>query len=191
MLEDYIREEKDMLESLDLDKVRVLAKKIVDTSEGGKTTYIIGNGGSASSASHWACDLSKGTLKKHYDPNQKRLRVVSLVDNVPLCTALGNDLGYDEVFSQQLKNLISRDDLLMAISGSGNSKNIINAVDVAKRSGAYVFSLLGFDGGELEHMSDDSIVIPSKNYGIIEDVHLTIGHLLTESIKNGKNYVKG
>ena len=133
--------------------------------------------------------MSKGTLKRFYDPKHKRLRVVSLTDNVATLTALANDLTYDEIFSQQLRNLVKPGDLLIAMTGSGNTRNIINAIDLAKKRDVYVFSILGFDGGEVASMSDDSIIIPTKNYGIIEDLHLTIGHLVTMGIKKDNNYV--
>jgi D-sedoheptulose 7-phosphate isomerase len=115
---------------------------------------------------------------------------MSLADNVATITALANDLTYDEIFSQQLRNLVRKGDLVIAITGSGNSRNILNAVDVARRAGAYVFSLVGFDGGELAMMSDECLIIPSKNYGVIEDIHLAISHMLTLSIKKENNLIR-
>jgi len=189
MIDAYLTELKENLINLDKEKVQTLIKKILEVRDSDGTIFIIGNGGSAVNASHWSCDLSKGTLKRFYDPKHKRLRVVSLTDNVATLTALANDLTYDEIFSQQLRNLVKPGDLLIAMTGSGNTRNIINAIDLAKKEGVYVFSILGFDGGEVASMSDDSIIIPTKNYGIIEDLHLTIGHLVTMGIKNDNNYV--
>lgn len=163
--------------------------KVIGVRENNGTIFITGNGGSAANAFHWACDLNKGTLNNFYDPAHKRLRVVSLTDNIATITALTNDLSFDQVFSQQLRNLVRRGDLLISITGSGKSKNIIRAIELAKNFGAYVFSVLGFDGSEAIHISDDSIVVPSRNYRIIEDIHLTIGHILTASIKKDNNYV--
>ncbi len=190
MINSYLTELKETLEKIDKDKIQKLINKILEVRDKGGTIFIIGNGGSAVNASHWACDLNKGTLKRFYDSNHKRLKVVSLTDNVATLTALANDLTYDEIFSQQLRNLVNSGDLLIAMSGSGNTRNILNAIELAKKSGAYVFSILGFDGGEAAHMSHDSIIIPSKNYGVIEDIHLSIGHIITASIKKGNNYVK-
>ncbi len=189
MITSYLKEWKEILSKFEKDKIRQLVNKIMEANKNDNTIFLIGNGGSASTASHWACDLGKGTIKDLKDNNEKRLKVICLIDNVPLMTAYANDLSYDEIFSEQLKNLVKKGDLLIAITGSGNSKNIIKAVETAKESGAYVFSLLGFNGGDVVSLSDNSVIIPSKNYGIIEDFHLMIGHLVTASIKNENNYI--
>lgn len=189
MIQRYLDELKKTLENIDQDKIKKLADKILEVRERGGHVFIIGNGGSAVNASHLACDLTKGTLNRFYDPKHKRLRVVSLTDNLATITALANDLAYDEIFSQQLRNLVGVGDLIIVLTGSGKSKNIINAVELGKRSGAYVFGLLGFDGGEVVNLADDSIIVPSQNYGIIEDVHLSIGHIITSLIKNGEGQI--
>lgn len=186
----YIEELSDIINKIDQEKINSLANKIIEVRDNNKTVYIIGNGGSAANASHWACDLNKGTLERHFDQHQKRIKVSSLTDNITLMTAISNDLGYDEIFSQQLRNCIMKGDLLITITGSGKSKNIINAINVAKMSQAYVISLLGFDGGEVAHISDDSLIVPSNNYGIIEDAHSIVGHIITEKIKGKSNLVK-
>lgn len=190
MIKEYIQELEKILEKVEEEKINNLVKKILDVRDREGNIFIIGNGGSSANASHWACDLSKGTLTRHYDSTQKRIRATSLSDNVATCTALANDLGYEEIFSQQLRNLIRPGDLLIAMTGSGNSKNIINAINVTRNSKAYVFSLVGECGGEVLHISEDAIVIPSKNYGIIEDLYSIIGHIVTESIRNKSNYIK-
>jgi D-sedoheptulose 7-phosphate isomerase len=184
-IDGYINELRDMISKVERDKIQELVRRIKETRIKDNTIFIIGNGGSASTASHWACDLGKGTLKTRYNSN-KRLKVISLTDNVATITAYANDLTYDEIFSQQLKNLVKEGDLLIVLTGSGKSKNIINAIEVAKRAKAYVFSLLGFDGGKVKHISDNSIIIPSKNYCVIEDIHLSIGHIITSIIKGEK-----
>ena len=168
-MESYINEITSILNQLDLGKVEKFVKKIEETHKRGSTVFIIGNGGSASTASHWVCDLNKGTLKSVFKSSYKRIKAVSLVDNVALITAFANDFDYEEIFSQQLLNLAGEGDLLVVMTGSGKSKNIINALNVARKSGVYIFSLLGFGGGEAANVSDDFILIPSKNYGIIED----------------------
>jgi len=184
-IDEYINELRDMISRIERDKIQELTRRIEETRVKDNTVFIIGNGGSASTASHWACDFGKGTLKRFYNLDRK-LRIISLTDNVATITAYANDLAYDEIFSEQLKNLVREGDLLIVLTGSGKSKNIINAIKVAKRAKAYVFSLLGFDGGEVIHISDNSIIIPSENYGIIEDIHLSIGHIITSIIK-GEN----
>lgn len=184
MIIKYLGELKEVLDSLDHNRIGGLIEKIIEVREKEKNIFIIGNGGSAANSSHWACDLTKGTLKRFYDTKHKRVRVTSLTDNVASITALANDLTYDEIFSQQLRNLVKPGDLLIVLTGSGRSRNVINAVDVAKRMGAYVFSLIGFDGGEVILMSDNYLLIPSRNYGIIEDIQLSIGHIVTEGLKN-------
>jgi D-sedoheptulose 7-phosphate isomerase len=110
----------------------------------------------------------------------RRFRVLSLNDNQPLMTALANDLGYENVFSEQLKNLIRAGDLLVALSASGNSPNVVNAIRYAQRQCAEVVGILGFKGGEAARLADLSIVVPSDHYGIVEDLHLIINHILID-----------
>lgn len=186
----YLEELSNVITKIDQEKISSLINKIIEARDNNKVIYIIGNGGSYANAFHWACDLNKGTIENPYDQNQKRIKAISLADNISTITALANDLGYEEIFSQQLKNFITAGDLLITITGSGKSKNIIKAIDVAKKSKAYVFSLAGCDGGEVVHMSDDYLIIPSNNYGIIEDGHSIIGHIITEKIRGKSNLVK-
>lgn len=186
----YLEELSNIIHEIDQEKINSLANKIIEARDNNKVVYIIGNGGSYANAFHLACDLNKGTIENPYDQNQKRIKATSLSDNISLMTALSNDLGYDEIFSQQLRNFITKGDLLIIITCSGKSKNIIKAIDVAKMSKAYVFSLIGFDGGKVVHMSDDALIVPSNNYGIVEDVHSIIGHIITEKIRGKSNFIK-
>jgi D-sedoheptulose 7-phosphate isomerase len=155
-----------------------------------RTIFILGNGGSATTASHFACDLGKGTLSKVYDENEKRFRVVSLADNVSTITAYGNDLSFDDIFVQQLRNLVHKGDVVISITGSGNSKNVIKAVKYARDCGAITIGLLGFDGGKVKKLLDRYVIVPSNHYGRIEDVHLILEHAITDylrtKIKEGK-----
>lgn len=169
-----------------LDKIGV--EKINETKGANATIFIAGNGGSASTASHWVCDLMKGTLNNHYS-QEKRLKAISLSDNISILSAYANDISYDVVFAQQLRNFVTKDDLLIPITGSGKSKNIVNVVKVAKEANAYVFGLLGANGGEVLPLCNDYILIPSKNYRIIEDMHLMIGHIATACLKGKDNVV--
>ncbi len=187
-INNYFKEIQEILSVIDTKKIKGLVKKINEIKNTKNTIYIIGNGGSASTASHWVCDLIKGTIKD-YNSNRNRLRTIALADNVATISAYANDISYDEIFSQQLRNLINKNDLLIAMSGSGKSRNIINAVEIAKEHGAYTFGLLGGKGGSLASKCDDSLIVPSKNYGIIEDVHLMVGHLVTLLLKEEDNII--
>jgi D-sedoheptulose 7-phosphate isomerase len=140
-----------------------------------KQVFVVGNGGSAATASHLACDLGKNTIS----PNMRRFRILSLNDNVPLLTALANDVGYERVFSEQLVNLIRPGDVLVALSGSGRSPNIVEAARYARHRAATVVALLGFDGGETIELADEYVLVPSRDYGLIEDVHMILAHVLT------------
>jgi len=189
-IKNYFKELKKTIDEISIEDIKKVTDVLYDAYKKDKQIFIIGNGGSASTASHFACDLSKGTLQRVYDEKEKRFRVISLTDNVATITALGNDLSYDDVFSQQLKNLINQEDILIAITGSGNSQNILNAVDTASKSGAVTIGFLGFDGGKLKDKLDYYIHVPSSHYGRIEDSHLILEHLicsyLTEMKKNEK-----
>lgn len=159
--------------SLCHDGVNQIADMVVKAYESGQTVFTFGNGGSASLASHLACDLAKGTA---YCNGGKRLRVLALTDNIPVLTAWANDSGYDDVFSEQLRNFIQAQDVALAISGSGNSKNVLNALQVARQAGATTVGISGFQGGEMKSLCDICVVVPSNNMQIIEDLHLAIAH---------------
>lgn len=190
-IKSYFEELKNTIDKTSIQDIKKVTNVLYDAYKKNKQIFIIGNGGSASLASHFACDLSKGTLQRVYDEKEKRFRVISLTDNVAHLTALGNDLGYDDIFSQQLRNLISHGDILIAITGSGNSPNILNAADTASKSGAITIGFLGFDGGKLKDKLDYYIHVQSSHYGRIEDIHLVLTHLissyLAEMKKNEKN----
>jgi D-sedoheptulose 7-phosphate isomerase len=179
-INEYINEVKTSLDSLDINKINQATSMIIKAYEKGSRVFILGNGGSASTASHMACDLGKGTLSRFYDNKEKRLRVMSLVDNVATLTAYSNDLSFDHAFAQQLKNLIEKQDLLIIFSGSGNSKNLIKAVKYAKKSGAKIIGILGFKtGGVLADLVDCAVIVQSNHYGPVEDVHLILNHIIT------------
>ena len=146
--------------------------------QGQKQVFIIGNGGSGTTASHLAEDLAKGTIPDASlnDEEFPRLRVQSLTDNVGWIMAVGNDLAYDQIFVQQLMNLAQPGDLLIAISGSGNSPNILNAVDWANRHGVKTFGLTGYSGGQLQGMQQDGIHVALDDMGMVESIHLGIHH---------------
>src|SRR5881398_3884370 len=165
-------------------EVKHLADAIYDCYEHGRTVFLCGNGGSGSNASHFCEDLGKGTLRREDFDNdaKKRLRVLSLTDNTPYILAWGNDEGFDRVFVEQLKNLARPGDLLIAISGSGNSPNVLRAVDWANRHGLTTFGCTGFDGGKLRQMAKLTLHAPLDDMGIVETIHLTAFHWVVDNL---------
>ncbi len=169
---------------LDAREVRALADAIYDCYEHGRTVFLIGNGGSGSNASHFCEDLGKCTLRREDfdDDRKKRLRVISLTDNTPYILAWGNDEGFERVFAEQLKNLAAPGDLLIAISGSGNSPNILRAVEWANRHGLKTFGCTGFDGGKLRKLAHQGLHVALDDMGIVESVHLTAFHWVVDRL---------
>lgn len=187
--ESYINELKRAIDELDISSVEMVIDMLTEAHNNDRKIFIIGNGGAASIASHMACDLGKGTLSRVYDKTERRIRVMSLTDNVAILTAFANDISFEEVFVQQLRNLVETDDVIIFLSGSGNSKNLLNAARYAKECGAKTIGFLGFrKGGALASLVDCSIIIQSQHYGIIEDTHLMLSHIIASwlaKIKNG------
>lgn len=142
----------------------------------GGTLWIAGNGGSAGIADHAVCDISKGTYREDVTP----LRAVSLAANGPLLTALGNDISYDDVYSEPLKYYLKDGDALLVVSSSGNSGNVVRAVERAKAAGAPTIAFVGFKGGKLAEIADHVVHIDVDNYGIVEDLHMSLIHVLTQ-----------
>jgi len=141
--------------------------------------FVIGNGGSAAAASHMAVDLAKGSQVEGYPP----LRATSLTDNTAMITAWANDSEYGEVFTEQLKIMMSHKDVVIGISASGNSPNVLSAIRYAKERGATTIGFIGFDGGKLRELVDIDITVSSRNYGVVEDFHLVLNHLISQLIK--------
>jgi D-sedoheptulose 7-phosphate isomerase len=176
---DYLSNLKDVLDRLPLKPIDEIVRAIEQARDAGRQIFVIGNGGSAATASHMMNDLCKGTLGHKGDAPWPRLRVIALTDNVSLMTAWANDTDYNHIFSEPLKNLAQRGDILVAISASGNSPNIIAAVEAAKRIGVSVIGLTGFTGGKLSKMADVSLIVASDGYGPVEDVHMILDHIIT------------
>lgn len=172
-----------VLDAIAPEQIEVAAEQVRLAFEEGRRIFIAGNGGSAATASHMACDLAKTTLGKGAHLPSRRIRAIALTDNVPLLSAWGNDVGYDCVFAEQLRNLAQPGDLLVVISASGNSPNIIQAVQAARELGLRTLALLGFEGGAVRPMVDYSIVVHSAHYGHIEDAHSMLSHLITDYLK--------
>src|SRR5688572_11795842 len=165
-------------------ELQQLADLIHDCYRAGRFVFIIGNGGSGSNASHFCEDLGKGTLKREdfNNDSKKRLKVLSLTDNTPYILAWGNDEGFDRVFVEQLKNLASPGDLLVAISGSGNSPNILRAVEWANKKGLVTLGCTGFSGGKLKGLARHNLHVPLDDMGIVESIHLTAFHWVVDNL---------
>lgn len=180
-LDRYLKEFTPLLQ-VDPKAVGTLVDALIDAYKNDKWVFIIGNGGSGANASHLAEDLGKGTLTDF--SNQKRLKVLSLTDNTPWILALGNDLGYETIFVEQLKHYAQPGHLLISISGSGNSPNVLKAVEWATAHGLKTFAFTGYDGGKLKKMSQCSIHVDSWNMGMLESVHLVIFHYLLDTLRD-------
>lgn len=160
------------------------ADLVYDAWDRGRQVFIFGNGGSATTASHFAEDLGKSTLRPEdlKDESKKRLKVLSLTDNAGWLMAVANDVDYDQVFVQQLMNYGTAGDLLIAISGSGNSPNVLNAVDWANRHGLTTFALTGYDGGKLHQLAQSGLHVDVNDMGMVESIHLTLFHWVLNDV---------
>lgn len=165
----------EILSRLDYNEIGRMIEAILDARERGAHIFFIGNGGSAATASHFANDISIGTRV-----TGKPFKAMSLTDNVAILTAIGNDDGYENIFTKQLQNFANPGDVLVAISASGNSPNIIHSVNYAREKGLKIVGLTGFDGGKLRELSDIKIHVETMKgeYGPVEDVHMFIDHLI-------------
>jgi D-sedoheptulose 7-phosphate isomerase len=173
-LRGYWREVAQVATAIDLDRLEAAAQVLLDCEARGRVVFVAGNGGSAATASHFACDLAKGTRQD----GPPTFRVVALTDNVPLLTAWANDTTYDRIFAEQLASLARPGDVLVAISASGNSSNILEAAHTARSHGVAVIGLAGRTGGELAALADVLVTVPSDRIEIVEDAHLIVAHSL-------------
>jgi len=166
---------KEIFDRINLSEIKLFVEILLTARERGATIFFIGNGGSAATASHFANDLAFGT-----NDYKKPFKVMSITDNVAVLTALGNDYGYDDIFIRQLKVYAKKGDVLVGISASGNSQNVINAFEYASIVGINTVALCAFDGGKMREMADCSIHIPTDNkeYGPAEDIHMILDHLV-------------
>jgi dTDP-L-rhamnose 4-epimerase len=176
----YLDDLNSILSELPEDEVAAVIDLLWSAYEKGQQVFIMGNGGSASTASHMACDLGK-TILPH--PDAKRFRVTSLTDNIALITAIVNDFGYQHTFSEQLRNLCQPGDIVVAITCSGDSPNIIEGIETAHELGATTIGFLGFDGGRAKDLLHQSVLVPSTTYGFVEGTHMILGHLITAYLR--------
>ncbi len=167
---------------LDLKALSRAAALVLEARTKGRHVFIMGNGGSAAAASHMAVDFSKTAEA----PGKPRVKSISLADNVPFLSAVANDHSFDAAFEHQLDPLLKPRDVVILITGSGNSPNLIRAARLARRRGAATIGLLGFDGGKLKGLVDVPLLIPSVQYGAIEDMHMSIGHIVAFYLKQAR-----
>lgn len=174
MITEYLKHEIETIEKLDVDAINDALNLLEETFEKEKMIYIFGNGGSSATASHYQNDFNKG-VSEYTD---KKFRFICLNDNVATVMAIANDIGFEEVFRFQLKGKLQEGDIVIAISGSGNSPNVINAVEYAKEQGNKIIGITGFGGGKLKTLSDVSLHAPVNSMQITEDVHMIFDHLM-------------
>jgi D-sedoheptulose 7-phosphate isomerase len=177
---DYLERVCDEIRRLDRGQVETLSDLIEARYRAGRFVFIIGNGGSGANASHLCEDLAKCTLRDFQ--SQRRLKVLSLTDNVPWVMAVANDISYEAIFLEQLKNLASPGDLLLAISGSGNSPNILRAVEWANAHGLETCGITGFDGGKLRALAHHGLHVPVDDMGVVESLHLVAFHWVIDDL---------
>lgn len=188
-IKNYIELEREILSNLDVEQINAALNLLDETRLKKGRIYICGNGGSAATASHFQNDFNKGVSEYIEIP----FRFHCLNDNVATIMAIANDIGYEEVFRFQLRGNLEPNDILVAISGSGNSKNVINAVEYAKAQGNKVIGLTGYSGGKLKELSDISLHVPVQSMQVTEDIHMVFDHLMMSMFYKylcGKEHLK-
>jgi D-sedoheptulose 7-phosphate isomerase len=173
-LDNYRADLHRVIDAVDSTQVEQAIEWLREARDAGRTIFVCGNGGSASTASHFACDIVKGASYQR----EKRFRIMALTDQMPTISAYSNDVGYDVVFLEQLKNFAEPQDVLIAISGSGNSPNVLRAVEYANGLGCKTIAMTGRDGGKLGPMAQLQIHVPTPHMGRIEDVHMIVCHMI-------------
>lgn len=188
MIREYLDWAREVCGLIEPGEVQALIDLLMDARKNGRGIFVLGNGGSAATASHLSVDLGKGTLRGTED--QPRFRVNSLTDNLPYVTAWANDFDYDLVFEQQLRNLGAPGDVVIGISASGNSRNVIRAFEYARSAGMVTAAMTGFSGGKLKDVADHSVHVPVDDYGMAENMHMIIVHVIitqtTARVANGE-----
>lgn len=180
---EYVERMAALLEELDLNDLNAVVDTIWKAYQQGKTIFLAGNGGSASTATHLAADIGKNTVISPEDDFEKRFKTVTLCDNSSWMTAVSNDLSYEDVFVEQLKNFAEPGDVLILISGSGNSPNLLKTALWANKVGLTSIGMLAFDGGQLKELLDVTVVVPTHDYGLAESAHSFVHHYIVEALK--------
>ena len=176
----YADQIQSLLGRLPLTIVSQIAAELIRACEERRYIFVMGNGGSAATASHFVNDLGKGGMTGF----PRRFKILGLTDNVPIITAWANDTAYEHIFSEQLRNFVSQSDVVIGISGSGNSPNVLNALKLAREQGAVTIGLTGFEGGKLKDLADICCIVPSTNMQHIEDIHMILTHMIYSHIRD-------
>ena len=180
---EYIEQLKNLLNIFPHDNFKTIAEILISAYNEEKQVFIMGNGGSGATASHFVCDINKGTCLDL----EKKFKVICLNDNLPSILAYANDLSYDDIFVEQLKNFLQPGDIVIGISGSGNSKNVLKAISFAKAKGVKTIGLSGFNGGKLAQIVDIPLVVAINDMQKVEDVHMIVVHMLMQYLCRALN----
>lgn len=179
LVQGYLTELADVVNKMPRDRIWDVIQVLMDAWRRGSNVFLLGNGGSAATASHMANDLNKGTLV----PGQPRFKALALTDNIPLMTAWGNDAAYEDIFAEQMLNFLEPGDVVLGISTSGNSANVLRAMEVAREHGAVTVGFTGRSGGRLGPLVDHCIYVPSDDIGQQEDAHMILDHLIAKTLR--------
>jgi len=179
LIRHYIEEVGATLARLPVEEIERVVKILQEARVNKRGVFIFGNGGSAAAASHFASDLNKGAISK----GQPRFRAIALTDNLPLISAWANDTSYSDVFTQQLENYLEPGDVVIGISVSGNSTNVVNALGLAKSRGATTLAFTGFDGGKVRDIAHLCLAVPNKSMEQVEDIHALLQHVITTCLR--------
>ena len=186
VLDEYKKELIEHINKVDEDTFQKVIDILLDAYKNDRNIFIVGNGGSAGTANHFVCDFGKNAVAGDY----RRFRIMSLCDNVEKITALGNDIAFDEIFHQQLINLMHDGDVVIAVSASGNSPDLTKALEYAKEKHGKIITLAGFKGGKIKEMSDVSMVAEMESYERIEDMHLMYLHMIVCWMKENQELLQ-
>jgi D-sedoheptulose 7-phosphate isomerase len=176
----YFDKLKHTIDKISVEDLNVLMNVLVGAKNEERTIFLMGNGGSSATASHYVCDFNKGISFNR----EKKFKLISLNDNIPSIMAYANDLSFEDIFVEQLKNFFKKEDIVMGISGSGNSKNILKAMEYANNKGGVTVGLTGYDGGELRKIVKHSVHIPVNDMQITEDLHMVLDHCMMKILCN-------
>jgi D-sedoheptulose 7-phosphate isomerase len=178
-VKDYFETQVRLFNQLDYAPVEQVIARLDRARAEGRCIFLFGNGGSAATASHFACDLGKGTIQ----PDRLRLQVISLADNLATLTAYANDLGFDTIFAEPLITLAKPGDIAIAFTASGNSPNVVRAVQAAEKIGVTTIGFTGFDGGKIKDRVELNVHVPINSFPHVEDIHLALTHVICEMLK--------
>jgi D-sedoheptulose 7-phosphate isomerase len=178
-VQEYLKGVKACIDELSEENIGNIVKLLFGAYLSNRQVYIMGNGGSATTAMHFARDLQIGAAFK----DNHRLRATCLVDNMAFVTAIANDISYEAIFEEQLKSVVKKGDIVIGISASGNSPNILKGIEYARKDGAYTIGFIGFGGGKLKDIVDYSVTLSSKSYQQVEDVHMVLVHVISLLVK--------